>query len=192
LILEGIVTTINEDGSVNISPMGPIVNESMSRFVLRPYQTSTTYHNLKRIGEGVFHVTDNVEMLARAAISELTELPDMIQAEKITGFILTDACRWYGFRTTLLDDHEERTRIECEVVDSGRQRDFIGFNRAKHAVVEAAILATRIGILPDDQINEETQRLATIVEKTAGSQEKRAFAFLQKFIQKTEHGRTRP
>ena len=166
--------------------MGPIVDESMSHFVLRPYQTSTTYQNLKRHGEGVFHITDNVEMLARAAVSQLSELPEMVPAERVSGHILTDACRWYAFRTTSLDDHEQRTRIECEVVDSGRQRDFIGFNRAKHAVVEAAILATRIGILPNSQIQEEMQRLTTIVEKTAGSAETRAFAFLQDCIQKAQ------
>ena len=49
MILEGIVTTLNEDDSVNISPMGPLVDETFSRFLLRPYQTSTTYKNLKRV-----------------------------------------------------------------------------------------------------------------------------------------------
>ena len=64
MILEGVVTTINADGSVNISPMGPKVDDAMRQFVLRPYQTSTTYQNLKRTGEGIFHITDDVELIA--------------------------------------------------------------------------------------------------------------------------------
>ena len=63
-------------------------------------------------------------------------------------------------------------------------RPFFGFNRAKHAVLEAAILATRIGILPDDEIRREMERLAIPVEKTAGQQERRAFEFLR---QNTSH-----
>ena len=103
-------------------------------------------------------------------------------ATAIDGVILSDACRWYAFRVTGLDDSQERTRIECEVVDRGRLRDFFGFNRAKHAVVEAAILATRTAFLPADEIRAEFDRLAVIVEKTAGDQEQRAFGFLRAFI----------
>ena len=51
MILEGIVTTLNDDGSVNISPMGPIIDSKLDVFVFRPYQTSTTYKNLVRTGE---------------------------------------------------------------------------------------------------------------------------------------------
>ena len=68
------------------------------------------------------------------------------------------------------------------MVDRGTLRDFFGFNRAKHAVIEAAILATRIGILPAAEIRSELERLAAPVEKTAGEQERRAFAFLQDYI----------
>ena len=65
LILEGLVTTLDDSGGVNVSPMGPIVDPQMQRLLLRPFPTSTTYGNLRRHGEGVFHVTDDVEMLAR-------------------------------------------------------------------------------------------------------------------------------
>ena len=68
MILEGIVTTVGPDGAVNIAPMGPRVTPDMARFVLRPYKTAQTYRNLKALGEGVLHVTDDVLLLARAAI----------------------------------------------------------------------------------------------------------------------------
>ena len=183
MILEGIVTTLNSDGSANISPMGPLVDPEITRFTLRPFQTSTTYKNLLRTGEGVLHVTDDVELLARAAIGPLDPLPPLLPATSVQGVILADACRWFAFRVTSMDNSSQRTTIDCEVIDQGRIRDFFGFNRAKHAVIEAAILATRIAILPADQIRAEMLRLTVPVEKTAGEAEKRAFSLLQSFIE---------
>jgi len=183
LILEGLVTSRSADGSPHLAPMGPRVDRDITRLVLRPYRTSETYQNLKRHGEGVFHVTDDVELIARAAVGRLGELPPHMPAKSIAGFILSDACRWFAFRVQQIDDSADRTTIDCSVIDRGTIRDFLGFNRAKHAVVEAAILATRLGILPAEQIHAEMERLAIPVEKTAGDQELRAFEFLQRYIE---------
>ena len=181
-ILEGIVTTCDPDGQVHLAPMGPIVNEEMTVFRLRPYQTSTTFQNLKRTGQGVFHVTDDVNLLGRAAVGKLTEMPQVRPAEQITGWILEDACRWYEFQVTSLDDSQQRTEIMVEVISQGRGRDFFGFNRAMHAVLEGAILATRIEFLPPDFLLAEFKRLAVQVEKTAGRRETEAFEFLHTYL----------
>ncbi|MFT5525698.1 MAG: hypothetical protein ACI9HK_003668 [Pirellulaceae bacterium] len=178
MILEGIVTSRNADDSVNVSPMGPRVDDEMLRFVLRPFQTSTTYKNLKRTGLGVLHVTDNVEMMAAAAIGKLTP-PNLLDS---SGLILADCCRWYQFKVTRLDDSNERTTIDCEVVQAGRVREFFGLNRGKYAVIEAAILATRIGIIPDAAITYPLKELSILVDKTGGESERRAFDQLQQFI----------
>src|SRR5436305_12463964 len=154
--------------------MGPRVEPDMDRFVLRPYRTARTYRNLKSHGEGVLHVTDDVLLLAKAAIGKLDAQPRLIPATRIRGHVLADSCRCYEFRVTKLDDRDERTTVEVQVVHSGRIRDFFGFNRAKHAVVEAAILATRVHLLPYEQIDAELRRLVVMVEKTGGPQEKEA------------------
>lgn len=182
MILEAIVTTINADQSVNVSPMGPLVDASMKEFTLRPYETSTTCQNLQRTRQGVLHVTDDVELLARAAINQLDPLPEMVAATAVEGSILVAACRWYAFEVVSLDDRNERVTMQCKVVESGRQRDFFGFNRAKHAVLEAAILATRVQFLPADLIRSQLEQLAVIVGKTAGAQEQRAFDLLQDYV----------
>jgi hypothetical protein len=181
MILEGIVTTRNADGSTNVSPMGPRVAADGRTFTLRPFQTSTTYQNLKRRGFGVLHVTDDVELIATAAIGRLAS-PELAEIPGFSVPRLADTCRWQAFRVTLLDDASERTTIACEVVSKGRVRDFFGFNRAKHAVIEGAILATRIGIVPAEEIRREFARLAVIVEKTAGDQERRAWNILAAFV----------
>ena len=192
LIAEGIVTTVNPDGSANISPMGPRVNRDFTQLLLRPFQTSTTYQNLKRTGEGVFHITDDVLLVAKAAVGRLTPEPSLQPAPHVQGFLLSGACRWFAFRVSRLDDSEERTTIDCTVIGSGNLRPFFGFNRAKHAVLEAAILATRIGILPSEQIMAELQRLAIPMEKTAGAQEREAFEFLRDYVAQAREAAIKP
>lgn len=182
VILEGILTTLNADGSLNVSPMGPRVDEELNEMLLRPFQTSTTYRNLKRTGQGVFHVTDDVELLAQAALGAPDPLPSSEPAMAVEGRILTGACRWYALKVRSLDDREERTNIVCEVVDRGRLRDFFGFNRAKHAVVEAAILATRKHLIAPEVLHAEFERLRAPVEKTGGPAELRAFEFLRRKV----------
>jgi len=182
MILEGIVTTANADGSPNVAPMGPIVDPAFRTLVLRPYQTSQTYANLKRQGRGVLHVTDDVELLARAAVNRLEATPEMLTVPGVEGFILASACRWYAFEVSELDDSLPRTQIVARVTESGQLRDFFGFNRAKHAVIEAAILATRLEFLPREEVLAELERLQVPVDKTAGPAERRAFEFLVDYV----------
>jgi hypothetical protein len=182
MILEGIVTTFDENHQVHIAPMGPIIDSRMERLLFRPFKTAQTYRNLVAHPEGVFHVTDDVLLLARAALGKLEHLPPLKPASLIRGSIIADACRFYEFRICSVDDSDERIRMEADVVHFGRLRDFVGFNRAKHAVVEAAVLATRTDFLPLAGIESEFQRLGVIVQKTGGEQERAAFAFLQNHI----------
>lgn len=182
MILEGVVTSQNALGELNVAPMGPSVEPDMQRFVLRPFQTSTTYRNLKQHPFGVLHVVDDVLLLARAAIGQLIETPATFPALRVPGRVLVDACRWFEFRVESIDDSEQRTQIEAVVEHSGRLRDSFGFNRAKHAVIEAAILATRIHLLPPNEITKQFEKLQSPVEKTAGPDELTAFSLLGEFV----------
>jgi len=185
MILEGIVTTVSPEGAINVKPMGPTVDAEMQRFVLRPFRTSQTYLNLTANGEGVFHVTDDVLLLARAAVGRL-EPPPLFPAQHVQGWVLRDACRYYEFRIQTRDDSGERSRLEAEVVHVGRIRDFCGFNRAKNAVLEAAILATRTSFLPLTEVEAEYRKLAAIVQKTGGPREIEAFTFLQDYLRQQQ------
>ncbi len=183
MILEGVVTTVSPAGALNVAPMGPRVEPGpVERFLLRPFPTSQTYRNLKAHGEGVLHVTDDVLLLARAALGTVEPPPPVFPAARVRGFVLQDACRYYEFRVAAFDEREHRVRIEVEVVHGGRLRDFYGFNRAKHAVVEAAILATRTDFLPLDEIEAEYRKLGVIVDKTGGPQEHEAFDLLRAHV----------
>lgn len=181
-ILEGLVTTLSSAGAVNVAPMGPIVDDGMRRLILRPFHTAQTYRNLKQLGVGVLHVTDDVELLARAALGRLEPPPPLAPATVVKGFVLADCCQFFEFRVETIDESGERTRIEAAVVHRGHVRDFFGLNRAKHAVVEAAILATRVHLIPAAEIDESLDRLAPLVEKTGAAAEHRAFALIRDHI----------
>lgn len=183
MILESIVTTKSEDGSVNASPMGPLITGGVeSGFELRPYETSTTLANLKRHPQGVLHVTDDVWLFAQAAIGKLDEVPPYQAAEKVEGAVLKDACRWYEFEVTYFDESNPRASLNCKTVHQGRLRDFWGFNRGKHAVIEAAILATRVSFLPAGLIEEQYETLQKSVDKTGGESEIKAMKMLQEYV----------
>jgi hypothetical protein len=193
MILEGIVTTRDESGALNVAPMGPEVEEGSARIVLKPFATSTTYRNLAATGEGVLHVTDDVLMLARAAIGQLDQ--DSLAtrpADIVRGTILLGACRYREFRVTTIDASRERVRIEAEVVAEGHLREFFGLNRAKHAVVEAAILATRTDFLPLAGILGEYRKLAPLIEKTGGAAEHAAFELLENHVRTLAAGNPTP
>jgi hypothetical protein len=81
-----------------------------------------------------------------------------------------------------MDSTPPRSRIETEVVHRGVQREFIGFNRACHAVLEATIYATRLHLLARDFIEHELARLQVIVDKTAGPAEQEAMALVADYI----------
>ena len=64
----------------------------------------------------------------------------------------------------------------------GANREFVGFNRAAHAVIETAIYATRLHLLAREFVDSELARLQIIVDKTAGPREREAMAILADHI----------
>ena len=57
-------------------------------------------------------------------------------------------------------------------------RSFRGFNRAQAAVIEAAVLVSRLELLPFEKIEREIEYLAIAIEKTAGPREREAWDWL--------------
>lgn len=185
MIVEGIVTTRNLDGTTNVAPMGPTIDDAgatIDRLVLRPFQSSRTFANLIDRREGVFHITDDVLVLAEATIGAAA--PKLVRGERIDGWRLADCCRYFEFRLTEVEDQSPRAEMTAAIVAQGEIRPFLGFNRARHAVVEAAILASRVALLERDWIDQEFRRLAVLVDKTGGEREHRAFTLLSEYVRR--------
>ncbi len=179
MIVETIVTTTAPDGTINFAPMG--VEWGEETIVVKPFLETATFRNLRDTGAAVVNLTDDVLLFARAAISNPTY--DTVPAAVVRGAVLADCCAWREVEVRTVDDTPPRARIAAAVVHRGVRREFLGFNRARHAVLEAAILATRTGLLPADEIRAEYARLRIPVEKTAGPRELEAWALLAAHVE---------
>jgi hypothetical protein len=178
VIVETIVTTRDTQGAINFAPMG--VEWGDETIVLKPFLETTTFRNLSATRAAVVNLTDDVMLFAQGAISS-PQFPSS-PAQVVSGVVLEAACSWRELEVLQIDATPPRSRIETRVVHRGVRREFIGFNRARHAVLEAAILATRTHLIPPDQIREEFARLQVIVDKTAGPREQEAMELLTQYV----------
>ena len=179
MIIESILTTMDGSGRVNFAPMG--VEWGEDEIVIKPFLETTTFQNLRATGAAVVNLTDDVMLFARGAIANV-QFP-AVPATAVRGVVLEAACFWREVEVDTIDATPPRARIVTRVAHRGTRREFLGFNRARHAVLEAAILATRTHLLPPAQIRDEFARLQVIVDKTAGLREREAMALLTEFLE---------
>jgi uncharacterized protein len=178
VIVETVVTTINPDGSVNCGAMG--VEWGEERIVIKPYGGTRTLRNLRSTGAAVVNLTDDILLFSQAALGD--PHPPTRPAASVEGAVLDDACSWREVRVEAIDDSSDRARVVTVVVDRGAGREFLGLNRARHAVLEASILASRAGLLAADEIHAELARLQVLVDKTAGPREREAMEYVTRHV----------
>ena len=123
MIIESIVTTMDQKGSINFAPMG--VEWREQEIVIKPYKETTTYPNLKATGVAVVNLTDNVLLLARGAISS-PQFPWQ-PAERIAGAVLEDVCSWSEVEVFEVDDREGRQRTRADRAGQ-LERESVGTN----------------------------------------------------------------
>jgi uncharacterized protein len=178
LIIETVVTTINPDGSVNCAAMG--VEWGEERIVIKPYRGTRTLRNVRATGAAVINLTDDILLFSEAALGD--PHPPTRPAASVEGAVLDDACSWREVRVDAIDDGSPRARVTTRVVDRGTGREFLGFNRACHAVLEASILASRARRLPAEDVRAELGRLQVLVDKTAGPRERAAMEYVRAVV----------
>lgn len=179
MIIETVVTTRDDTGHVNFAAMGVVWGED--RITIRPFLNTRTYKNLARAGEAVVNVTDNVLIFAKSALTH--EACESTPARHVDGVVLKDTCHW---REVIVEHivpppagELPRAQVITKVVGGGELRPFAGLCRAKHAVVEASILVSRLHLLARDDVLRELDRLDVLVDKTGDAQEREAMAFIR-------------
>jgi hypothetical protein len=178
MIIESIITTLDSQGAINVAPMGVEWGEDV--IVVKPFLETTTFRNIQATGAAVVNLTDDVLLFAQAAISN-PQYP-VGPATVIRGAVLDAACSWRELEVRSIDATPPRSRIETRVVHHGTRREFLGFNRARNAVLETAILSTRLHLIPRAEIEADLAKLQIIVNKTAGPREFEAMELLTDFI----------
>lgn len=178
-IHEVIVTTLDASGTPHSAPMG--ISEVNGYFLVKPFKPSSTYDNLKRHRQCTINFIDDVRVFA-GALTGRREWPTL-PCSRIEGAYLEQALAHSELEMTHFDDGDPRACFYGEVRAEENHAPFRGFNRAQSAVVEAAILVSRLGMLPEDKIREEIGYLQIAMTKTAGDREWEAWGWLMDKIE---------
>lgn len=179
MIQETIVTTINKQELVHIAPMGiHVVNDE---FIILPFRPSTTLNNLLETKTAVINYCNDVRVFA-GCLTGRRDWP-LKPAEKINGKVLANTLAHSEVELIRLEEDETRPKLFCKTVHTVNHAPFTGFNRAQYAVLEAAILISRLKMLPLEKIEAEINYLRIGLEKTAGEKEWEAWGWLMAVIE---------
>lgn len=180
-INEVLIVTANPDGSPHIAPMG--LRQRGELWLLAPFKPSRTLDNLLSGRCASVNTTDDVRVYA-GCLSGHRDWPTTSCSE-IPGHRLSDALSHRELRIERIEDDGIRPQLLCRCVVEQNHRPFQGYNRAQAAVLELAILVSRLHMLPVDKIDSEIDYLQIAIDKTAGAQERQAWDWLMQRV--TEH-----
>jgi hypothetical protein len=181
-LIETVVTTTGSDGAVNCAAMG--VRWGEEELVFWPFDATRTLRNLRVHGQAVVHLTDDVLLFVEAALGH--PRPPMRPASAIVGSVIEQANSWREVEVTEITpsaDELPRSRVRARVVAAGTgTREPLGLCRARHAAVEASILASRLKWLGAEHVIAELARLQDLVDKTAGERERAAMDYVRRYV----------
>ena len=179
MIYETVITTVNRADEVHIAPMG--ITRENGLIVITPFKPSTTLDNLRETKQAVINMTDDVSIIA-GCLTGRRSWP-LQQAEKIKGKVLQASLSHIEVEVGSVKDDVLRPHFYCKEVYSVTHAPFKGFNRAQAAVLEAAILVSRLHMLPREKINSELAYLQIAIDKTAGEKEQIAWQWLMDSVE---------
>lgn len=178
MIREVIITSHTTDGRTHIAPMGVhVVGEEM---LVMPYRPSATLDNMLASGVAVMNYCDDVRVFAGCLTGRHNWL--LQPADRIAGQRLTAALAHAELEVIRFEDDAVRPRLYCRVLHEATHAPFHGFNRAQYSVLEAAILVSRLGMLPRERIAAELEYLRIGLDKTAGPAEREAWSWLMEKV----------
>lgn len=174
MILETIVTTVDSAGNPHTTPFG--IRREDSYVIISPYKPSTTLENILSSKHAVLNLTDDVRVFAGALAGR--KAWTLEPADKISGFRLSDCLVHQELKLVRVEEDETRPDLYLKVLHEKQHKAFAGFNRAQAAVIELAVLVSRLTRLPMEKINQELAYLQIAVDKTAGPREREAWNWL--------------
>lgn len=178
MIRETIVSTADDAGRVHLAPIGIIADNG--GWIIAPFHPSTTLNNLRAVPFAAASFTDDVRIFA-GCLTGRNQWPTTPCME-IPVPRLTDALAHAELVVTSISEHDLRPRFHCRALRTVAHAPFKGFNRAQAAVIEAAILVSRLSMLPREKVERELAYLEIAVNKTASSAEEEAWKWLKQAI----------
>ncbi len=178
MIFETIISSTSLTGELHVTPFG--IKYEGDLIVISPYKPSTTLDNILATKSAVMNLTDDVRVFAGALTGR--QPWQLIQAEKIMAYRLADCLAHIELELLEVRDDAMRPQLLMKKVAEFNHKSFKGFNRAQAAVIELAVLVSRLQLLQREKIESEIQYLQIAIDKTAGEQEREAWDWLTKKI----------
>ncbi|HPX89402.1 MAG TPA: DUF447 family protein [Methylophilaceae bacterium] len=174
MIYEVIVCTVNAEGQPHLAPFGVRYQDDL--LIISPYKPSTTLVNILATQHAVLNVVDDVRVFAGA----LTKQQDLtlVATEDGNGFRLKNALLHKELKLLKVEDDVQRPQLFLQVAHEEHHQSFQGFNRAQAAVIELAVLVSRLHMLPKEKVLSEMAYLQIAINKTAGPRELQAWNWL--------------
>ena len=178
-IFEVVVTTCAPEGPVHVAPMG--VRYIGDEVVLKPFRPSRTLDNILAARCAVLNVVTDVRVFA-GCVTGQRKWPTLPVAGGEGAVRL--ACSHSHVLLRLVDvrDDAQRPLLRLARVHEVQHSAFPGFNRAQAAVVEGAVLASRLHLLPREKIDGEMAYLQIAIDKTAGPEELEAWGWIREAV----------
>jgi hypothetical protein len=173
MIREVVVTSVDTAGNAHVAPMG--VREREGRVVLAPFRPSRTLENVLAARRAVVNATDDVRVFA-GCVTGRRAFPFVPTGCGVPR--LASALAHEELTLETVEDDAERPRLLCRVTATVTHAAFRGLNRAQAAVVEGAVLVSRLHMLPREKIESELRYLAIAIERTAGEREREAWTWV--------------
>lgn len=174
MIYETIITTVDTAGNPHITPFG--VQKKEGFIVISPFKPSTTLTNILATECAVMNLTDDVRVFAAAIVKAQSQA--IVPANVVNGVRLADTLAHQELRLEKVAEDVERPQLWMRVVHQETHQPFAGFNRAQAAVIELAVLASRLNRLPKEKVLSERAYLQIAIDKTAGERELQAWQWL--------------
>jgi uncharacterized protein len=171
LIHECVVTTLTTEGRPHVAPLGLI--EEGEYWIAAPFRPSTTLFNLEHNPKFTASFTDDARIFA-GLVTGTRNFP-LADIEGWPAPRLSAALAHAELEVERVEEDALRPRFFCRVKHTQAHRPFLGMNRARAAVLEAAILATRLDRLSREKIDSEIAYLRIAIDKTAGEAEREAW-----------------
>jgi uncharacterized protein len=178
VIYETVVTTVSPEGLPHVAPMG--VRYRDAEVVLMPFVPSTTLSNIEATGHAVLNIVLDTRVFAGCVTGR--KQWSTLSALQVPGVRLACAMAHVELRLLHRSDDAQRPVLRLARVFEATHAPFIGFNRAQAAVIEGAVLVSRLHMLEDDKIDREMAYLQIAIDKTAGPEEHEAWRWLQTAI----------
>ncbi len=163
VIVEVVASTVDREGRPNAAPMGVTVEGGL--MVLRPFKTSRTYRNLASTMEVVLNVTDDPAIFAITALK--LEEPKLIfeEARTVKPPRIKGAQAYVEAKVTHLAEDNDRARVECKPIHVEANLIYpSAYCRAKPAVIEALIHATRVKEFTAKGLKNKAETLLELVD----------------------------